>query len=262
MQKSVKFVLDTMEESGFPIPEYVSEKQADVSVTEYSNISIDSRANVWLSAVKLACGEFLPTVRASYCKEVMEAAQRYGIDGQVKDATAFVERMDIDPQQICTETDWRRTKDWLKKNAQYMDEGLREGIVDHLFEKAAELGYIPMLSEKCDLLQIAGRDPITPEIQKLAEESSHKLASGTHYTTDQFEALPFAEVEELLPDLMKKASLGMGVLQPRLFAKVAETADRNTAMVLDALLRKHGQAPVLDEKELPLEINEAVLARL
>jgi len=83
-----------------------------------------------------------------------------------------------------------------------------------LFEKAAELGYVPSLSEKCLLLQIAERNPITQEVQKLAEASVHKLATGTHYATDQFKVLPFAEVKEVLPDLAKTASLGMFVLHP------------------------------------------------
>ena len=263
MRKSVKFILDTMTESGFTIPDYVSEKRADVEVTDdFNDIGIDSQKSVWLSAVKLACGDFLPAVRDSYQKKVTDAAMRYGIYDHVKDASAFVERMDIDPQQIRTEFDWKRTKNWLEKNAGFMDEGLREGIVDHLFEKAAELGYTPMLSEKCALLQIAGRDPMSPEVQKLAEDSIHKLASGKHYTTDQFEALPFEEVKELLPDLVKQASLGMTLLHPRLFAKVAETADESSAMVLDALLQKYGQMPILDESELPVEINDEILWNL
>ena len=261
MQQSVRFILDTMEESGFIIPSYVGAKQANV--TEHpSDISIDGRENVWLSAIKLAFGDFLPAVHASYSKTVADAARRYGITEDVAKAASFVKQMNTAPRQIHTEHDWKRTKSWLEKNAEYLDETIRAGIVDHLFEKAAELDYIPALSEKCVLYQIAGRDPITPEVQQLAEESIHKLASGTHYTTDQFEVLPFEEVKELLPDLVKHASFNVPVFQPTLFAKAAEAADENSAVVLDALLRKHGQAPIYDENEVSIEINDAILARL
>ena len=51
-------------------------------------------------------------------------------------------------------------------------------------------------------------------------------------------------------------------IHPRLFAKTAETADANTAVVLDALLQKHGQMPLHDESGLPVEISDAILARL
>ena len=135
-------------------------------------------------------------------------------------------------------------------------------MVDHLFEKAAEMNYISSLSERCDLLQIAQRDPLIPEVQKLAEESIHKLASGTHYTTEQFAALPFEEVQELLPDLVKRASFEMPRIHPKLLASTAETADVNTAVVLDALLQKHGQMPLYDASSLPVEISDAILANL
>ena len=261
MGKSVQFILDTMQESGFVIPAYVRAKQA--SVTDDSNdIRIDGQGSVWLSAVKLACGEYLPAVKAAYQKRVTDAATRYGILDHIKEASAFIERMDIDPQQIRTEHDWKRTKGWLEKNAEFMDEGLREGIVDHLFQKASELGYTPLLSEKCVLLQIAGRDPFTEDVRQMAEEGIHKLASGKYYTTDQFESLPFEEVEALLPELVKQASLGIPMLHATLFAKVAENADENSAIVLDALLQKYGQMPIMDAQDFPLEINDEMLAKL
>ena len=270
MSRSVKFILDTMETSGFKIPGYVSENKqagADGETNVYiadnpTGICINSQADVWLSAVKLACGEFLPAVRESYQQKITDAASRYGILDDVKAASGFIERMDIDPQQIRTEFEWRRTKDWLVKNAQYLELVIREGVVDHLFEKAAEIGYTPALSEVCLLQQIAERDPVTSEVEKLAAESIHKLASGNYYRTDQFSALPFAEVKELLPDLIKRASFETSVLHPRLFAKAAETADENSAFVLDALLQKHGQMPVYNDRNLPVEINDALLARL
>jgi len=74
--------------------------------------------------------------------------------------------------------------------------------------------------------------------------------------------LPFEEVQDLLPDLVKRTSFEMPRIHPRLFAKTAETADANTAVVLDALLQKHGQMPLHDESGLPVEISDAILARL
>jgi hypothetical protein len=262
MQKSVEYILDAMRESGFSIPNYVGTKQASgVAWDNPSGISMDSQENVWLSAIKLACSD-LPAVRASYQKQVTDAARRYGILEDIKAASAFIVEMDSTSKKIRTEFDWKQTKEWLTKNANYLNLPLREGIVDHLFEKAAEMNYVPSLSERCALLQLAQRDPLISEVQKLAEESVHKLASGTHYTTEQFGALPFEEVQELLPDLVKRASFEMPLLHPRLFAKSAETADANTAVVLDALLQKHGQTPLHDESNLPVEVSDAILARL
>jgi hypothetical protein len=243
----------------------VGTKQAsdvEAALDNPSGISINSQENVWLSAIKLACDDFLPAVRASYQKQVTDAASRYGILGDIKAASAFIDGMEKDPQQIRTEFDWKQTKEWLVKNADYLELSIREGMVDHLFEKAAEMNYVPSLSERCDLLQVAEREPLTSEVQKLAEQNIHKLASGTHYTTDHFAALPFAEVQDLLPDLVKKASFEMPVIHPRLFAKTAATADANTAVVLDALLRKHGQVPLHNDSNLPVEINDAILSRL
>ena len=254
-----------MTESGFAVPSYVGVKNASNEGTTTDNpndININSQENVWLSAIKLACMDVLPTIRDSYAKKVVDAARRYGILGDIKAAAAFVDRLDVDPQQIRTEGDWKRSKEWLHKNAEHMDLHIREGIVDHLFEKAAELGYTPSLSEKCLLHQIAEREPITHEIQKLAEESIHRLATGTHYTTDQFKALPFDEVKDILPDLVKSASFEMSTLHPALFARAATAVEENTAVVLDALLQKHGQFPVYDDSNLPIEINDAMLAAL
>jgi len=209
MQKTVDYVLDAMREFGFPIPNYVGTKQAggeEVVADNPSGIRMNSQENVWRSAIKLACSDFLPAVHASYQKQVTDAARRYGILEDIKSASAFMDTMESAPRQIRTEYDWKQTKDWLQNNADHLEISLREGMVDHLFAKAAEMNYIPSLSERCDLLQIAQRDPLIPEVQKLAEESIHKLASGTHYTTGQFAALPFEEVQELLPDLVKRAS--------------------------------------------------------
>jgi hypothetical protein len=69
-------------------------------------------------------------------------------------------------------------------------------------------------------------------------------------------------VQELLPDLVKRASFEMPRIHPTLFAKAAETVDVNTATVLDALLQKHGQTPLYDESSLPVEVSDTILARL
>jgi len=270
MEKSVRFILDTMRESNFAVPAYVGAKSANsdsdgiVVTDDLNDISIHGQENVWMSMLKLGCRtDMLPVVRQSYANKIADAALRYGIAEDVHAAAEFIDRMDIDPSRIRTEGDWQRSKHWLQKNAGYMDIHIREGIVDHLFEKAAELGYIPSLSEKCLLYQIAERNPgELPEVQQLAEANIHKLASGRHYTTDQFAILPFEEVNDLLPDLTKRASLGMSLLQPDLFAKAASAADVNTATVLDAIFQKHGQSPVYDDSDLPYEINDRILAAL
>lgn len=256
-----------MQESGFEIPAYVRTKQASGELADGrdnpNGICIDSQADVWLSSLKLACGDFRPIIQEIHAKKIADAAKRYAITDDLKSAAAFMDRMDIDPQQISTEGDWHRTKDWLYKNAEYMDLNIREGIVDHLFEKAAELEYIPALSEKCLLFQIAERDPYAmPEMRKVAEGYVHKLATGTYYTTDQFAKLPIEQVKEYLPNLVKQSSFEAPILQPDLFAKAAASADWNSAKVLDALLHNCGQSPVGREADPPIEINDAMLAAL
>jgi hypothetical protein len=271
-----KFVLDKMTAASFALPSYVAydkkdQKTAGVEVgTEptapsYNSMEfpIDSQENVWLSAVKLACAAGLHKLaQESLQKKIYAAAERYGIEGDLQKAAEFIQRLNETPRQIKTASDWQKAKTWLIKYASQLAPTLLHKLADYLLKKTAEVGYIPSRSEKYELTEMAGRDPVTPEIEKWAEENIHKLASGNYYRTDQFAALPYEEVNELLPDLLKTASLGMPVLNPDTFAKAASEADESSANVIDWLLEKHGQLPIHTEKGLPIAVNDEILAEL
>jgi len=54
----------------------------------------------------------------------------------------------------------------------------------------------------------------------------------------------------------------MNVIEPHRFGKVASLLPEHEATVLDALLGAQGESPVHREKNLPVEIDDAVLAAL
>jgi hypothetical protein len=139
---------------------------------------------------------------------------------------------------------------------------LRTRLADHLLDQAEKLGYIPSLLEKVQINEAAGRDRDTEEVYQLAEQNLHKLANGSLWRTDQFDCLSPETVQEYLPHLLRQASLGMNVIEPHRFGKVASLLPEHEAAVLDALLNAQGEYPVHREQNLPVEINDTVLATL
>lgn len=270
MTTDFRFILDKMSAAGFSMPAYVGydKKTANADTEtavsyESTEFPLDSQENVWLSSVKLACIDGMSELLKKLQKEkIYAAAERYGIRSDLDKAAAFIDKIKTEPQQMKTASDWQKAKAWLIKYAAQIAPDLLVKFADYLLKKTAEVGYIPSLTEKYELTELAGQDPITPEIQAWADKNLHKLASGSYYRTDQFASLNYAEVNELLPDLIKTASLGMPVLNPYTFAEAASAADEACADVIDYLLEKQGQYPVHTEKGLPIAISDEILAEL
>jgi hypothetical protein len=131
-----------------------------------------------------------------------------------------------------------------------------------LNQQSSERFRIPSLTEQYQLDEIAGRDPMTPEVQQYVEDHIHKLASGSVYTSEQFRRLPVDEVQQYLPELMKTASLGLGILSPQRFGKLAETLSPSQADMLDTLMNHHGERPIHCDYGTPVEVSDEILAGL
>jgi hypothetical protein len=265
-----RFILDKMSVAGFAMPSYVGYDKKTASAegrepASYENRSfpIDSQENVWLSAVKLACDKTMPAwERDIYSKRVYDAAEHYGIRADLDKAAEFIVKSETEPHTVRTENDWQKAQSWLIKNAGYLDPRITIKLANYLLDTAGRVGRVLSLLDQFDLREMAGRNPMTPELQKFAEQNLHRLANGTYYRTDQFASLTYDEVNEIMPDLVKTASLGMPVLQPDAFAKAASEADEAHANILEHLLTQHGQYPVHSERGLPVEINDRILAEL
>ena len=134
--------------------------------------------------------------------------------------------------------------------------------MDHLETKEAEFGYTPSLPEIYERREHRGLDPITEEMEKFADAHLYALASGKVYSVSQFEALPKEELQNYLPDLVKTASLGTGIIIPSLLGESAARMAEHDAIVIDALMKKHAQAPLNDRRRAAIEINDAVLAAI
>jgi hypothetical protein len=278
-----RFVLDKMAASGFFMPDYINynKKTADADTAagsvvgtdadastvsvfyENKEFPIDSQEKVWLSAVKLACLPDMPkTEQDFYRKQIYAAAERYGIRNDLDKAAEFITNSENEPQTIKTSADWQKAKTWLTKHAASLASELVMKLANYLLDKTAEVGCVPSLSEQYELREMAGRNPMTPELQKFAETNLHRLANGTYYRTDQFASLTYDEVNRCMPDLIKNASLGMPVLNASTFAKAASESSEAHADVIECLLSQHGQYPIHTERGHPVEINDQVLAEL
>jgi hypothetical protein len=253
---------------GFEIPSYVTycrkeaglSSQADYNPTDYPIIG---QENVWLSRLKLACAEDMrPLTREIWVKKIATVAERYGITHDLDAAVAYVERLRTKEAGIETLSDYAKARDWLFKNAEHIDPDTAATLSGHLQSVSVKIGYIPLLTEKYRLDELSGHDPDTPEVLEFVESHIHKLASGSVYTAEQFRCLPVSAVEEYLPDLLKTASLGMNVMEPHRFGKVAETLCESDADVLDTLMQIHGETPIHSEYGAPVEINDEILAVL
>jgi hypothetical protein len=264
------FVLDRMVAEGYPIPSYVSygKKEAGLSKSSVpswhpTDYPINSQENVWLSQLKLACDiDLRPLTRQIALKKVADAAERYGITRDLEQVASYVEGLRTKTAGMDTLSDYEKARDWLFDNAEYLDGETAAALSDHLQSAAIKLGHLPSLTEQYRLAELGGRDPIMPEILAFAESHLHKLASGSVYTTGQFRCLPVDAVRDILPDLLKTASLGMAVIEPQRFGKVAETLCESDADALDSLMRIYGEEPVHSEYGLPVEISDRVLAKL
>jgi len=266
-----RFVLDKMLAEGQSVPSYVSygKKEAGSKNTalpcyDPSDYPITSQENVWLSHLKLASQkeELHPLLYDSLTSKVAAAAERYGMAEDLNRVSDYVTRLRTKKAGIETQADYEKAKNWLFKNAEYLDQETATLLVDQLNNASVKLGCIPSWEEQYHLDEIAGRDPVTPEVQRYVDDNIHKLASGSVYTSDQFRCLSVAEVNEYLPDLMKTASLGFHTLIPERFGKIAESLNESQADLLDAMMQARGQQPIHSDYGCPIEINDAVLAAL
>lgn len=255
-----------MRASGHPFPEYIrfDLKEADSNAPSYDpeELRVDSRANVWLSAVKLACLPLRPLERSLVERKITDAAIRYGIPDDVNHAVSTVKELNAKVAGIETTTDYVKARDWFFANAPALDDELREKLADYLGERAEKVGHLPSLVERYRLDELSGRDPLTETVRQFAERNLHKLATGAVYRTDQFAVLPVDRVEECLPDLLRTASLGMNVIAPERIGKVASHLAEPEALVLESLLASYGQEPVHHDRNNPVEINDEILAAL
>lgn len=258
------FVLDSMQRTGYPIPEYVNYKRkiAADSVGGFRDGVLDSRENVWLSAITLACTPLRPLEKEIRTRKIAAAAQRYGIRPEIDEAVAFAGRLENRRDGIQTRADFRKAADWLHRYADSLAPEVRASLATHLLEQSVKVGYLPSLAEKYDWDEWAGRDPHTDQLRELAEMNLHKLATGNVYRTDQFVPLNADEMRECLPDLLKTASLGMDVIQPQRVGKFAAMLPEREAEILERLLESHGQFPVHSDFGAPVEIDDRVLATL
>jgi len=265
------FLLDQLRATGFRFPEYITfaTKTADQKETgeiapsyHPTDLETGSRENVWLSSVKLAAMPLRPLQREFLHKKIADAAFRYGIESDLEKVSEAIQNFRQKTAGIETVTDYEIARDWFFKNAGYMEGELRTRLADHLLEQAKKLGHVPSLLEKVQINEAAGRDPVTDEVRQFAEQNLHKLANGSVYRTDQFGCLTPETVREYLPHLLREASLGMNVIEPHRFGKVASLLPEHEATVLDALLGAQGEFPVHREKNLPVEIGDDVLAAL
>jgi hypothetical protein len=258
-----RFILEKMRRGGYSLPDYVTDgdKTAGVSY-DAEEIRLDGKANVWLSAVKLASLPDDNLTRKFLSPKVASAAKRYGILPEVEQVFHSVPELLRERPGIRTLSDWREAKDWYFKNAQFMDGGTRRTFHAHLMIKAAETGCVIPLPERYAMDKLAGYDSVTEDVQQYALEHTHKLADGSVYTSPQFEKLDPEEVRECLPDLMKTASFGMHTIAPKRFGQAAENLSYSDAEILSLLMEKAGEAPVLSTRGAPVEINDEILAAL
>ena len=264
------FILDQMRASGFPFPEYIrfdpktAENESSEETPSYhsTELKLVGRANVWLSAVKLACLALQPLKKKLLTKKVADAAFRYGIENDVEQALTTVRNLQTKTAGIATLSDYGRGKDWLFENADQLDQDIRIRLADHLLDQAVKLGHVPSLLEKYRLDEIAGRDPETGDVHRFAKKNLHKLANGSVFRTDQFGVLPITEIEEYLPRLLKTASLEMNVVEPHRLGKIAATLPEHEADVLESLMLRYNQDPVFCDRDNPIEISDTDLAEL
>jgi hypothetical protein len=268
----LRYLLDKMSESKFSMPTYVSydKKTANASDSESAPVSYennefptDSQENIWLSALKVAGSDVMKeSVRKFYTDRIYAAADRYGIRTDLEKAAAFVQNLREKPEPLRTKSDWLKAASWLRKFASVLEIPVRQSLANMLLTKSAEVGYIPSWSELYELRKFAGKNPVTPEMQKYAEEQIHTMPSGNIYTTEQFEAIPYEEAAAYVSDLTKSASLGMPVLHAASFAKAASKASKEEGELVELLLANHGQKPLVCPDDFPIEINDEILASL
>ena len=273
-----------MVSSQYPFPQYVRHGQKDASADsvegmypanyQLSSYPTDSQENVWLSSVKLAClvlSQKSPnwktlkrqqTTAEYYTKKVKEAAARYDMLDDVEKAVSFVERFASRREGISTERDLESAWVWFRKNAAFLDPQVKLRVLDHLEAKEAEFGCVPSLTEIYERREHRGLDPITAEMEKMAEAHLHELATGKVYFTNQFGELPEKELNDYLPDLVKEASLGTGSIVPVLLGEAAARLKEEDAIIVDALMAKHAQVPYNDRRKAAIEINDAVLVKI
>jgi hypothetical protein len=260
-------ILDKLTATGFPLPKYLTYGQktagnpAVLPSYDGNEFELTSKENVYLCAIKAACMEdrFKHDL---FIHRAKLAADRYGNRADVDRVLEKIAAMEDEPAHIRTEEDWQKAYDFLFKNAELLDNDIVQGLADLLLKKTAEVRHIPMMEETYSLRKLAGLPLDTPELQAYADKFFHKLANGSFYYSHQFSRLPVDEVRIHLPDLLKSASFEMNVINPNLFGRAAEKLEPLEADILSILMEKVGELPVREERDLPVEINDEVLAQL
>jgi hypothetical protein len=261
------FILDKLMATAYPLPEYITygQKTAANSINppsyESTDIDLTSKENVWLSAVKAACLDN-DTQRDHYMRQIKIAAARYGNDTDVMHVLSRIDAMRNETSGIKSSDDWEKGYNFLIKNADAMDNDVVEGLARMLLHKTAEISHIPAIEEDYTLRKLAGLPTDTPEIKEFAKQHFHKLANGSCWYSHQFDVLPVEEVQLHLPELMARTSLNMPIIEGKSFGKQAEYLDPLEADILEILMRKHGEIPEVDGRALPVEVNDAMLAKL
>lgn len=256
---NLHFVLDNMQASGHPIPGYVHYRKKAASD---SGKRLDGREELWLEAVKLACTSMRPLEKEIRFHKIAAVADRYGIRNDIDAAVAYIDQLENRREGIRTASDFRKAADWLERHADTLAPEVRASVANHLLEQAVKVGHVTSLTERFRWNEWSGRDPYTDDVRTLAEKNLHKLATGSVYRTDQFDVLSVEELQELLPDLLKTASLGMNVFQADRIGKTASTLPEHEARILENLLESHGQSPVHSDFGSPVEISDEILATL
>ena len=257
---NLPFVLDSMQRTGHPIPVYVHYRMKAATASE-SGFS-DEREKVWLDAVKLACTPMRPLEKEIRLQKIAAVADRYGIRKEIDSAIAYVDRLENRREGIRTAVDFRKAADWFRRYADTLDPAVRASIANHLLDQCVKIGHVPSLTEQFQWNEWAGHDPYSDEQRSFAKRNLHKLASGSVYRTDQFSCLGTDEVREVLPDLLRTASLGMNVIEPNRLGKTASALPEHEARILEILLESHCQSPVHSDYGAPVEINDRILATL
>jgi hypothetical protein len=256
------FLIETMRSQGYPFPDYIENPQknasADISFDD-REIRWDNPANVFLSALKTACKEIPELLQDQQYRPIAEAAERYGISDDLVHALNFIKEIQTKNAGIETKQDYQEAVNFLKTHAERLDQETRTKLVEHLEDRAEKLGHILSLSDKYEFDVLAGRNPENEETKKLAEACYCELANGAIYRQDQFTPDVTRRISEVLPDMIKAASLGsLGVIPDKL-KRAAESLSPSKADVLEIVLRGYGQTPVFDSRDLPVSIDDPSL---
>lgn len=250
-------VVDLMRDKDFPIPSYVQqEKSAAYDLT--------GKSALWCSAVNSFADDGTPAgVRDKRRRDIILAAERYGILDDIKEAAYFVDGIGKDAKEIRSVQQWQDTRQWAMKQAAFMDSETKVGIGKYLSQKCAELGYVPGFSEKLSLDLLCER--ISPEVQEhIEKQASEELVTLGRdiYLKADIRNIPCSDLQEAFPAAYKSASLITDEFNETLFLKQAEKFNGSQQNTLKRMLGANGIRPVYSGKFVPYEISDEILAAL